>query len=86
MKKSIIWLIGIVIIVGIAIAAIERSNHPCLLDTNVEALSVIEEGAHGTGRCWNSIEATENELILVCVSCIYIQADKLPWSDSGQCY
>lgn len=85
MKKILSLLSGVVMIAGIAIAVVAQSNRNSVFDFNVEALSVIEEGEHGTGKCWYSTKATENEMLLVCVSCVYIQAKHTLLSNTGNC-
>ena len=85
MKKFIFILIGIGLIAGIAIAATSVSNRQSAFDLNVEALSIIEEGGHGTGTCWKNIHTVENRLILICNSCIFIQGEADLFSQKGTC-
>ena len=86
MKRFLVSLMAVALIVGIAIAAVTKSSRHSTFKFNVEALSAIEEGAHGTGTCWYSTTATENQLILVCISCIYIQGDsKIYYGNTGIC-
>lgn len=73
MKKKLLILIGAALVSGSVIGAVQFFNRDVSFNANVEALSIIEEGEHGTGKCWKRTHAVENQLVLVCVSCIYIQ-------------
>lgn len=85
MRKVLFAVIGIALIAGVVITAIAHSNRNSTFNLNVEALSIIEEGAHGTGTCWKDIHTVDNQLILVCNSCIYIQAKADVISRTGKC-
>lgn len=86
MKKKLLSLIGAALIAGSVIGVVHYLHRDAAFNANIEALSLIEEGEHGTGKCWKHIHAAENQLILFCTSCIYVQgARNLVFAGSGEC-
>ena len=84
-KRKIIIAMTIVLISLSAFFFALISPNEAVFYQNLEALTIIEEGKKGEGKCWYTSNAVENQLMLVCVSCIYIQADPVGWSAIGNC-
>lgn len=77
MKKKVVAFIGIVSAsVLIAASTVPTHQKNEVFNANVEALSRndIQEGMSGTGDCWKRVHVVDNQLILVCGTCIYIRA------------
>ncbi len=88
MKRKVIATIGILSTVLLIATSVIRSNRGDeVFNKNVEALSRgdIYEGEAGSGDCWNSVHVVDNQLILVCGSCIYIRATENFLSSKGTC-
>ena len=87
MKKRLQFIGGLMIIV-ISLLCISRlMDRDMAFESNVEALSLIEEGEPGTGDCIKRIDTTiENQLVLPCGSCIFIKGGPLlPFPGHGTC-
>lgn len=87
MKKviAIIVMISAVVLIAIAVCRTNQGNE--VFNQNVEALSRgdIQEGEPGTGECWKRVHVVDNQLILVCGTCIYIRATENFLSGTGIC-
>lgn len=76
MKKKLLLSIIAAVLVTCAVTVcvkVSRSNDQ--FERNVEALSLIEEGAPGTGKCYKRIHSTDTGLVLFCGSCIYVKGE-----------
>lgn len=85
MKKRITIIIIAAIVAAVAIVTIATSKRNTLFYQNLEALSIIEEGHKGKGLCWETVTYVENHLVLICGSCIFVEAEETEYSLTGHC-
>lgn len=76
MKETIFFAIAATIVACVLIVSVivSRKNDP--FEHNVEALSLIEEGASGHGTCYSRIHTTDTGLVLFCGTCIYVRGER----------
>ena len=86
MKKEQLLSIIAAVLVTCAVTVcvkVSRMNDP--FERNVEALSLIEEGAPGTGTCYKRVDSDITGVVLYCGSCTYIKGGKTLFSGTDTC-